>query len=183
MTENELDRGEGIAKGWMDVVYEARAYAVDRGKEGRGWITHDVVLTRRGGSQFKVEEKFRRPDRDGNDYEDVLIELMDGAGEEVLYPDRARSRRHDGWLFYCEADWINYAFCDDEWLPHLCRWLKWPAFREWMWRWLQERRHFGIVSDIGKKGLALNVAVPIKELPAEITHRMLVAPQELPWDV
>ena len=183
MTENELGRGEGIAKDWMDVIYEARGYAVDRGEGGRGWIPYDVILTRRDATHFKVEEKFRRPDRNNNDYPDVAVELMDGAGEEVLYPGRSRSMRHDGWLFYCEADWVSYVFCDDEWLPHRCLWLKWPAFRNWLWRWLRERRRFGIVSDIGKKGLALNVVVPVKELPAEITHEMLVAPHELPWDV
>lgn len=180
---HELLEGERKAQGLLDNVYENLGMEV---VNRRGNHFRDVVLRWRG-KEAKVEEKIR----DG-EWDDIAIEMMDGIGEEFIFPDRERcsqcgkGERHDGWPFYTQPDWLHYVTCavPGTWEPTRIIRFDWDPFKRWffsdyLYNGRRGRRGEYATSGKGNKGVSLNLLLPIQEIPPELMGIYRVTREDL----
>jgi hypothetical protein len=162
----ELRNGEVRAQLMLDTIYESwmPGIEIDRGPNREGWPTHDAIL-RVDGRHWRVEEKIRHPDPQGRIYtSDILIELVDGLAEGVLYPERRASKLMHGWLFHVEADVFVYVWCDANSAPQKLFRAPWGRFRQRVNEYfVRTRRGNWVSSTKGDRGVALNVVIPLGE--------------------
>jgi len=90
--------------------YKRDGYEVKRvGKKG-----HDCVISK-DSLVLKIEEKTRL-----TYYPDFCVEIIQDMNTWRL-----------GWLFYCDANYVAYAYANEEYKQYLGYRIDWPLFKDW----------------------------------------------------